>query len=182
MSSSRASLSTEYPETNSAAPPGEPTAEDGYPSLARLMHAYPDNAILRRFDELNLLHLLRIQAELQDMENTLKKIREEDEESRDVIRVLYVKDFRAMRDGKEDGGDSEQYDLLVEIGKKLQEYSIPPLASHYHIRTDPRGRCGTSFGITSEGCQIAYQKRIAQPPPVARETQRWERLSCCTRK
>ena len=78
MSISRASLSTEYPGTNSAAPPVEPTAEDGYPSLARLMHAYPDNAILRRFDELNLLHLLRLQAELQDMENTLGKIREEE--------------------------------------------------------------------------------------------------------
>lgn len=120
------------------------------------MHAYPDNAILRRFDELNLLHLLRLQAELQDMENTLGKIREEDEESRDVIRVSYVKDFRAMRDGKEDGGDSEQYGLLVEIGTKLQAYSNPPLSSHHHLQTDPCGRCGTSFSIKSEGCQIAY--------------------------
>lgn len=86
------------------------------------------------------------------MENTLGKIREEDEESRDVICVLYVKDFCAMRDGKEDSGNSEQYNLLVKIGTKLQAYSNLPLSSHYYLQTNPCGRCGTSFSIKSEGC------------------------------
>ncbi|KAF1845020.1 uncharacterized protein K460DRAFT_416351 [Cucurbitaria berberidis CBS 394.84] len=95
-------------------------ARDGYPSLAWLMHLYPDNAIFRRFGELNMLHLLRLQAELQDMENELQKIREEDTMSDDLIRMCHAKDFRAMRDNEE---DSEQYELLISIGKKLQEYN-----------------------------------------------------------
>jgi uncharacterized protein DUF6594 len=97
-------------------------AHDGYPSLAWLMHSYPGYAIFRRFEELNLLYLLRLQAELQDMEHELQKIREEDTQSNDPIRMCYVKDFRAMRDNEEIG-DSEQYEQLINIGKKLQEYS-----------------------------------------------------------
>ncbi|KAH4014499.1 hypothetical protein HBI70_177620 [Parastagonospora nodorum] len=97
-------------------------ARDGYPSLAELMHSSPDNAIFRRFGELNMLHLLRLQAELQNMESELQKIREEDSMSNDPIRECYAKDFTAMRDNEEIG-DSEQYEQLVRIGTKLQEYN-----------------------------------------------------------
>jgi hypothetical protein len=98
-------------------------SRDGYPSLAGLMQSCPDYAIFRRFGELNVLHLLHLQSELQDMENELQKIREEDTESNDPIRMVYAKDFRAMRD-HEEVGDSEQYEMIVKIGVKLKEYSM----------------------------------------------------------
>lgn len=94
----------------------------GYPKLARLMSLEPDTAIIRRFGDLNMLNILRLQAELHDMERELKQTREEDAKSNDAIRTAYNKDFRLMRDWQETG-DSEQYDLLIRIGSKLQEYS-----------------------------------------------------------
>ena len=101
---------------------------DGYPKLASLMGRYPETRIFRQFGELNLLNLLHLQAELQDLEHQLQEIREEDDfaKSEDLIRSSYVTDFRLMRDWRE-SGDSLQYDLLVGIGEKLREYSIPPL-------------------------------------------------------
>ena len=95
----------------------------GYPKLARLMGHSPETAIFRRFKELNLINLLRLQAELQDMEHQLQGIRDDDAQSSDQVRASYATDFRLMRDWKETG-DSLQYDLLVSIGDKVQEYSL----------------------------------------------------------
>ncbi|KAH8710008.1 hypothetical protein GQ44DRAFT_776845 [Phaeosphaeriaceae sp. PMI808] len=109
-------------QTKSAPKPLCSKAHDGYPALACLMSSYPTNAIFRRFGELNLLHLLRLQSELQAMEKELQDIREEDASSDEYMRTLYAKDFRAMRDNLE-CGDPLQYEKLVEIGVKLQEYN-----------------------------------------------------------
>ena len=98
---------------------------EGYDKLARLMSLSPETAIFRRFQALNTTNLLRLQAELQDMEHELAGIRGDDNHSKDPVRSGYVRDFRTMRDLKETG-DSLQYDLLVDIGKKLQEYSKSP--------------------------------------------------------
>lgn len=95
---------------------------EGYEKLARLMSLFPETAIFRRFQALNTTNLLRLQAELQDMEHELAEIRIEDSHSGDPVCSGYVRDFRTMRDWKE-SGDSLQYDLLIDIGKKLQEYS-----------------------------------------------------------
>jgi hypothetical protein len=114
-------LNAEQQKEGSTAASLSEIARDGYPSLAGLMHSSSDIAIFRRFGELNMLHLLRLQAELQHMEFELQKIREEDAMSNDPIRECYAKDFAAMRDNEEIG-DSEQYEQLVKIGTKLQEY------------------------------------------------------------
>ncbi|KAI4129760.1 MAG: hypothetical protein LQ338_002070 [Usnochroma carphineum] len=103
-------------------PGGKPNSE-GYQKLAQLMSLSTETAIFRRFQALNASNLLRLQAELQDMEHQLEEIRSEDAQSGDPVRAGYVNDFRLMRDWK-DTGDSLQYDLLVSIGSKLQEYSI----------------------------------------------------------
>ncbi|KAL6718891.1 hypothetical protein ACLMJK_003126 [Lecanora helva] len=97
--------------------------ETGYAKLASHMNRYSETAIFRRFRELNIINLLRLQAELQDMEHQLQDIRNEDAQSGDAVRSSYATDFRLMRDWKETG-DSLQYDLLVAIGEKLQQYSI----------------------------------------------------------
>ena len=72
-----------------------------------------------------MLNLLRLQAELQDLEHQLQEIRDEDAfaKCKDPIRASYALDFRLMRDWRNDG-DSLQYDLLLSIGEKLREYSI----------------------------------------------------------
>lgn len=105
-------------------------SRDGYPKLAELMALHPDAAIVRRFGELNMINILRLQAELQDMEHQLQEIRNEDASSHDQAREAYVTDFRLMRDWREDG-DSLQYDLLLEIGDKLKEYSMPFLSTYF---------------------------------------------------
>lgn len=98
------------------------TASEGYEKLARLMSLSSETAIFRRFQALNVTNVLRLQAELQDMEHELAEIRSDDAQSTDPVRSGYIYDFRSMRDWR-DTGDSLQYDLLVAIGKKLQEYS-----------------------------------------------------------
>ena len=97
----------------------------GYPKLARLMSHSSETAIFRRFKELNMINLLRLQAELHDMEHQLHAIRDDDGQSGDLVRASYATDFRAMRDWKETG-DSLQYELLLSIGDKLQQYSLAP--------------------------------------------------------
>lgn len=101
----------------------------GYPKLALHMSRFPESAVFRRFKELNMITLLRLQAELHDMEHQFQEVREEDSESGNLVRAMYTADFRLMRDWKE-SGDSLQYDLLVSIGDKLKQYSNA--ASPFH--------------------------------------------------
>lgn len=95
---------------------------DGYERLAQLMSRTLETAIFRRFRALSITNLLRLQAELHDMEHELAEVRSDDAQSGDAVRKGYIYDFRSMRDWKETG-DSLQYDLLVAIGEKLSEYS-----------------------------------------------------------
>ena len=104
----------------------------GYPKLAKLMSDASETAIFRSFKELNMMNLLRLQAELHDMEHQLQVIRDEDAQSGDPVRVSYALDFRSMRDWKETG-DSLQYDLLESIGAKLEQYSLDPLHILDHL-------------------------------------------------
>lgn len=102
------------------------TEHDEYPTLAWLMSSYPNRAFFQRFRELNLLNLLRLQAELQEMEQQLKLIRKEDAECTDATRAWYEKDFRAMHNNQE-LGDSEQYELLIQVSLRRQKYSTHEL-------------------------------------------------------
>jgi hypothetical protein len=45
----------------------------GYPKLAALMGSQPTTMIFRRFNNVAILNILRLQAELQDMERSLSK-------------------------------------------------------------------------------------------------------------
>ena len=102
-----------------AVPPSERL---GFPALAKLMSLYPEAAQFRSFSELNMLSLLRLQAELQDLEVKFKEIQAEDAASSHPDLSLYGQDFRLMRDCKERGKDALQYDTLVSIGDKLATY------------------------------------------------------------
>ena len=115
---------------------GRKASRTGYPALAELMGSEPELAIFRTFKALNMLNLLRLQAEIQDLEQQLRAVREEDAGDTATNRPLYEKDFRQMRRApNHDGGDSEQYSILETIGLKLIEYSNRALFIHWVSRS-----------------------------------------------
>lgn len=96
----------------------------GYPKLASLMAASAPATIFRKFGELQMISLLRLQARLQDLEQEYRYIRTEDVASGEGGRSGLVKDFRQMQDMAEsEDGESEQYDVLIKIQVTLKEYS-----------------------------------------------------------
>lgn len=99
--------------------------ERGYGNLAGLFARSPEVAIFRKFNHLSMMNLLRLQSELQDLEQQLEDTREEDRNSTDPIRKEYEFSFRVMKQYAEDP-DSIQYELLLEIGNKLEEYCRTP--------------------------------------------------------
>lgn len=118
-----------------------PTAETpnthrrGYPGLAHFMSTSPEAAIFRKFRPIALLNILRLQAELQEMEEELYEIIEEDVTSENVVRARLSHDFKAMRDFQHTSIPEEQsvqYEQIESIGKKLHEYSMPRLSYLSH--------------------------------------------------
>lgn len=100
------------------------------------MGSHPETAIFRRFDHLNMLNLLSLQAELMDLEVHLQNIRGEDEISGDPSRTLHAVSFYEMRQSKSEGGDL-QWQILMDIRAKLQEYSTA-----FSLCTSPSRVCG----------------------------------------
>lgn len=93
----------------------------GYPRLTRLMLRVPEMAVFRSFEELNLMNLLRLQAELAYLEEQLQQIREED--SKDAgVRRFYATSFNRMEEYSA-SGDNLQSEILAKIGVKLETYS-----------------------------------------------------------
>ena len=97
----------------------------GYPRLAALMSNEKEVAIFRRFDDLNILSLLALQAEIIDLENDLRqefrieettKIGTQQQPQSNL--VLDSENFKQSREG-----NSEQYQKLRVIRDKLKEYS-----------------------------------------------------------
>lgn len=101
--------------------------KDGYSLLAELMSNVPELSILRSFNELHLLNLFRIQAELQELESDLETIHEIDGAATQEEIRNFVRNFALMRESKEE--DSRQYNKLIEISAKLEEYGH----DHWHF-------------------------------------------------
>lgn len=89
----------------------------GYPRLAALMGKEKDVAIFRRFDNLSILCLLSLQAEIIQMEKELMiAYRVEDEAV--AQELAHSANFRLARDS-----NSEQHRKLKALQEKLKEYS-----------------------------------------------------------
>lgn len=97
---------------NSASP-------QGYHRLADLMGHYSEAAIFRRFGSLNMLTLLSLQAELIDLQAQFRDMCAEDDGSDDPSEKRFSTYFRVLRGAE----NSIQYETLLDIRKKLQEYS-----------------------------------------------------------
>lgn len=92
---------------------------DGYPQIAHLMSNHEEFAILRKFEKLSMLNLLHMQAELMYLEEKYHAIAADDEKRSDIS--FRSRDWwsltRADCEGK-----SEQWNVLLEIRVKLDEY------------------------------------------------------------
>ncbi|KAI6910507.1 hypothetical protein KC318_g2947 [Hortaea werneckii] len=97
----------------------EETSTKGYHRLADLMGHYPETAIFRRFGALNMLNLLSLQAELIDLQVQFRDIWVEDDASVDLDEKDYSTYFRKLVKSE----TSLQYEMLLEVRKKLQEYN-----------------------------------------------------------
>lgn len=140
----------------------------GYAKLSTLMGQHPETAVFRRFDGLNMLNLLSLQAELTDLELQLQHIREEDDTSEDPLRMFHSIDFWELRQSRK-AGDDLQWHILLSIRQKLQEYSnafierickqalmLTPLQTqqcYRSLRSQRSNRRGmTSFNFFKIGC------------------------------
>ena len=96
---------------------------EGYHKIAMLM-AHINLFIFRKFSRLNALNLLYLQAELIHLEKDLNDIAERDEQAG---LPHYAKDWLSLSESERDG-NSEQWQKMLEVRKKLREYSEnPPL-------------------------------------------------------
>lgn len=100
---------------------------EGYPKLGRLMAAYPEVAIFKRFGALNAENLLYLQAEIQDLEIALRKQQNEDLASTHRDRTMYCRDWWSLKESggteAEQGNDGRQWELILKIRQKITEYS-----------------------------------------------------------
>ena len=92
-----------------------------YHRLASVMTGGKDLAILRRFDELSILSLLSLQAEILHLESQYNRQCERDGVSNDASEAEYSTYFRALHKSREANG--EQIRLLDEIQLKVSAYS-----------------------------------------------------------
>jgi hypothetical protein len=101
----------------------------GYPRLAEVMSHQPELMIFRRFSTIAILNILRLQAELQDLEQELLVILAENDRSSDQEIISLCEDFNLMREKLDEGGESEQIEQLQKVGQKLEEYSTFPYSN-----------------------------------------------------
>lgn len=94
----------------------------GYPTLASRMSLIPEIAVFRRFGALNAQNLLYLQAELQDMEQSLRNLQVRDSKSAGEASWHSI-NWWYLAHAAERGSNPEQWNLVQEIRKKLDEYS-----------------------------------------------------------
>ena len=102
-----------------------PPAE-GYDRLGRLMGELPETAIFRRFGGLAAEDLLYRQAELIELENTLREQQKRDKESNHEDRQHYGFNWDLLQystnPDAEDGNDPRQWETILAIREKLESY------------------------------------------------------------
>lgn len=93
----------------------------GYPRLARHIGEHPEHAIFRRFASLNARNLLYLQAEIVFLEHRLDEI-ERENATHDIhfsAQILFDEDQRPQ-----DTNASDQYQIIIALRDKLEQYSM----------------------------------------------------------
>lgn len=104
---------------------------DGYPKIAGLMSRHHELAIFRRFDELNYRNILYLQAELVQLEDELREIATQDQES--PSRTLYARDWSSLAQSESEGDGRLQWQKVLLIREKLEKYSKLVLRCLCHL-------------------------------------------------
>jgi hypothetical protein len=100
------------------APPMDSPIE-GYPQIAELMSNHRELAILRKFNNLSMLNLLHMQAELMHLEEKYYQLSQNDEKH--STRAYRSRDWWSLTQ-LDCEGNREQWELVLEIREKLKEY------------------------------------------------------------
>lgn len=97
---------------------------EGYAQIAWRMLAYPELASTRCFRALNLQNLLYLQAELNELEDAIRRQEKIDQESQSEKQRWNARSWRVLNTGAQaPGGDGEKWRLFCEMRDKLKEYS-----------------------------------------------------------
>lgn len=94
---------------------------NGYYRLAELMNSSPDTTIFRRFNQLNLMNLLGLQAELIDLQRQWKNLYTDPEIQADFDEEekLFAVNFQKLLASE----DSRHLTVLKRTREVLKEYS-----------------------------------------------------------
>lgn len=118
--------------------PADDPKPQGYHRLADIMSKDRGFAIFRRFDKMNILTLLSLQAEIFQLERNFYWQSRQDNNSKILKRENLSRDFVALRNSEldEDFTTGEQFRLLTEIREKLHVYSEYDTAPDFNVRAD----------------------------------------------
>lgn len=97
-----------------------PPLAEGYPQIARLMSEHRELGIFRRFETLNFLNLLHMQAELMILEESYHQLAGTDEKF--SSRAYRSRDWWTLTQ-LDSTGKREQWEALLQIREKLDQYS-----------------------------------------------------------
>jgi hypothetical protein len=116
----------------------------GYPKLAGRMAKRPEQAIFRRFDELNARNMLYIQAELCKLELQIRTKEMQDKQNN----LEYSTNYEKLA-ASHDSADAAQIQLIEKIKEKLKDYSMCPISA----TCEPEGPRETrSLTMLRSGC------------------------------
>ncbi|AEO69895.1 uncharacterized protein THITE_2056878 [Thermothielavioides terrestris NRRL 8126] len=103
-----------------------PARAEGYDRLGRMMGMLPEMTAFRRFGALSAEDLLYRQAELVELERSLREYQQDDKGSGHPDREHYARNWdKLQRSGDSDvdeGNDGLQWETILEIRQKLKEY------------------------------------------------------------
>ncbi|CZR55486.1 uncharacterized protein PAC_05374 [Phialocephala subalpina] len=97
-----------------------PPVAEGYPQIAHLMSEHRELGIFRRFETLNILGLLHMQAELMILEEKYYQLASTDEKC--SSRAYRSRDWWTLTQ-LDSTGKREQWETLLQIREKLDKYS-----------------------------------------------------------
>lgn len=87
------------------------------------MSEHPEDAILRRFETLNLQNLLYLQAEIIGLQQDLRLLESENDSSTDPDVQRFALDWYSLAHLHDSDGAEKQWTKFLEVRAKLQEYS-----------------------------------------------------------
>jgi hypothetical protein len=94
----------------------------GYGKVGALMGNFPESVIVKRFSDLHIQNILYLQAEIAGLELDFRRCEAENENSQDGEKQQFSLDWYTLSTTKDEGEDTEQWQLALLIRKKLKQY------------------------------------------------------------